>query len=79
MNVLTHYSVVVCQILIVLSHEPENIVDSSAEIAIELTISECPSRILTHSPVAVFHILIVLSHEPENIVEASAEIAIELT
>ena len=65
------------QILIVLSHEPEKIVDASAEIAIDSTESECPSRTLTHSPVAVYQILIILSFEQENIVEATAEIDIE--
>ena len=65
--------------LIVLSADPLNIVESSAEIAIEETQSECPSRTLKHLPVAICQILIVWSHEPENIVEVSAEIAIDQT
>ena len=64
---------------IVLSRDPLNIVESSAEIAIEKTQPECPLRTLTHSPVAAFQMRIVLSHDPLNIVELSAEIAIDRT
>ena len=62
---------------IVLSIDTLNIVEASAEMAIEQTKPECPSRTLTHSPVSAFQIRIVLSPDRLNIIEASAEIAIE--
>jgi hypothetical protein len=69
----------VFHIIILPSHEQENILEVSVEIATDCMMDKCPLRILKHSPVVVFQILIVVSQEPEQIIDVSREIAMVLT
>ena len=63
----------------VLSPEPETIVDESRQIATQYTQPECPVSVFKHFPLLKSHILTLLSQDADISFKPSQDIAIENT
>ncbi len=65
--------------LIVLSPEPDTILEPSGDTHTECTQDLCPFRVRNKAPDDISHTLTVVSREPETILEASGDTQTENT